>query len=147
MSPGQLDPAVVRRHLLALDAAVARLRTHAGKPIDALRGDQDELWAVERGLQLCAQNCVDLATHLAASAGHDVVDYASAIDRLADLGALPGAFAARFRAVAGLRNILVHGYLQVDLGKLHALLNTRLDDFVELAAHLEAYLRQASAPA
>ena len=34
---------------------------------------RDELWSVERGLQLCAQNVLDIATHIAASAGREVL--------------------------------------------------------------------------
>jgi uncharacterized protein YutE (UPF0331/DUF86 family) len=130
MSPGQADAAVVRRHLLALDGAVQRLRRHAGQPLAALGADSDTRWAVERGLQICAQNALDIATHLAASAGRDAPDYASAIDVLGELGVLPADFARRFRGVAGFRNVLVHGYLGVDAGRLHELLNAGLEDFV-----------------
>ena len=94
MSPGQADAAVVRRHLLALDGAVQRLRHHAGRPLSALAADSDTQWAVERGLQLCAQDALDVATHLAASAGRDAPDYASAVDVLGELGVLPTAFGA-----------------------------------------------------
>ena len=73
MSPGQPDVSVVRRHLLALDAALVRLRRHAGRPLATLRDDPDTQWIVERGLQLCAQNVLDIATHLAASAGSDAM--------------------------------------------------------------------------
>ncbi len=142
MSPGRPDVELVRRHLLALDAAAQNLGRHAGKPLEALTQSRDEAWAVERGLQLCAQNALDVATHLAASAGRDASDYATAIDQLAALGALPADFAARFRAIAGFRNILVHAYLEVDLGRLHQVLNERLSDFAEFAAHVDAYLRR-----
>lgn len=142
MSPGQLDATVVRRHLLALDAALLRLRRHAGRPLPALHGDPDVQWAVERGLQLCAQNALDIATHLAASAGRDAPDYASALDVLGELGVLPAEFAARFRGVAGFRNVLVHGYLAVDHERVHQLLNSGLDDFVEFARHVESYLQR-----
>ena len=77
MNPGQPDTTIVRRHLLALDEAVRHLRRHAGRPFSALVTDPDERWTVERGLQLCAQNALDIATHLAASAGRDAQDYAS----------------------------------------------------------------------
>jgi len=140
MSPGQLDAAVVRRHLLALDAAVQQLRRHAGQPLAAL--DADARWAVERGLQLCAQNALDIATHLAASAGRDAPDYACAIDVLGELGILPTGFVHRFRGVAGFRNVLVHGYLGVDLERVHTLLNSGLDDFVEFARHVERFLER-----
>ena len=93
MTPGQPDVLVIRRHLLALDGAVRQLRHHAGRPLSALRADPDAQWAVERGLQLYAQNALDIATHLAASAGRDAPDYASAIDVLGTLGVLPTEFA------------------------------------------------------
>lgn len=141
MTPGTADSRVVRRHLLALRRAVEELERHTGKPITALN-DWDELRCVERGLQLCAQNALDIATHLAAGAGRDIADYASAIDSLSELGILDRDFAAGFRSVAGFRNILVHGYLEVDLAILHTVLNTRLTEFSAFADVIEAHLDQ-----
>ena len=143
MTPGRLDAAVVRRHLLALDQALQVLRRHQGRGVEELAANREERWIVERGLQLCAQNALDVATHLAASAGHDVPDYAAAIDRLAEMGILPPDFAARFRAVAGFRNVVVHGYLDVDLAILHRLLNRHLDDFSAFARRIGAHLESA----
>jgi uncharacterized protein YutE (UPF0331/DUF86 family) len=140
MSPGELDASVVRRHLLALDQALQTLRKHQGRPLDELQSNREERWVVERGLQLCTQNALNIATHLSASAGRDVPDYATAIDQLADLGVLPAEFAARFRPVAGFRNVIVHGYLDVDLTLVHRLLNERLDDFAEFARLVSLYL-------
>jgi hypothetical protein len=59
MSPGRLDDAVVRRHLFSIDDAVRNLRRHQGKAADLLASSRDELWSVERGLQLCAQNVLN----------------------------------------------------------------------------------------
>lgn len=140
MTPGQTDPAVVRRHLLAIDEALQRLRAYQSRTLAELTGDRDQVWAVERGLQLCAQNALDIATHIAAGSGRDVADYASAVDTLADLGILPGEFATRFRDIAGFRNVIVHGYLDLDLAILHRLLQTGLDDFVVFAKHVNRYL-------
>ena len=140
MSPGAVDAALVRRHLLSLDAAVQALRRHVSQPIERLRDNVDERWMVERGLQLCAQNCLDVATHLAASAGRDAPDYASALDALGQLGVLPAEFVRRFRGIAGFRNVVVHGYLAVDPAVLHRLLNEGLDDFAEFARYVERYL-------
>jgi uncharacterized protein YutE (UPF0331/DUF86 family) len=143
MTPGSFDAAVVRRHVLALDAAVQHLRRHAGRPLEALVSDPDRRWAVERGLQLAAQNALDIATHLSASEGRDVPDYATAIDTLGELGILPHDFAARFRALAGFRNVLVHGYLGVDVTRVHQQLNSGLADFEEFVRHVEAYLARS----
>lgn len=140
MSPGALDETVVRRHLVALREAVEELRRHQGRSPEELAGDLAELWAVERGLQVCAQNALDIATHVVASQGKDVPDYASAIDALVPIGVLPREFASRFRAVAGFRNVLVHGYLAVDVRQVHTVLEERLDDFLELADHVERWM-------
>jgi len=141
MSPGEVDADVVRRHLVALRGAVRVLKRHTGSTLEMLETDPEERWTVERGLQLCAQNVLDIATHVAASEGRDVPDYASAISELGRLGVLPLGFAREFSSVAGFRNVLVHGYLEVDLGRLHQVLNERLDDFERFASAVEEFLR------
>jgi uncharacterized protein YutE (UPF0331/DUF86 family) len=140
MTPGRLDAAVVRRHLLALDQALQVLRHHQGRSVEELWANQEERWIVERGLQLCAQNALDVATHLVASTGRDAADYTAAIDHLAEMGVLPHDFTARFRGVAGFRNVVVHAYLEVDVPLLHRLLNNHLEDFAVFAQHIENYL-------
>ena len=144
MTAGTLDPELVRRHLRALDEAVTQLRRHAGKPREAFERDLDLRWTVEHGLQLCAQNVLDIATHLAASAGHDTPDYATAVDHLGRMGVLPADFARQLRGLAGFRNVLVHGYLAVDLGRVHQLLTERLGDFETFASHVDAWIRRIS---
>jgi len=41
VSPGELDPLVVRRHLLALRAAVAGVERHQGRCVRELEADSD----------------------------------------------------------------------------------------------------------
>ena len=140
MSPGCADAPVVRRHLAALRSDLSILRRHAGVSPRALRSDPDRRWSVERGLQLCAQNALDIATHLASSHGFDTSDYTSAIDHLVEAEILPAEFGARFRAVAGFRNILVHGYLEIDLEIVADALERNLEDFEAFARHIESWL-------
>lgn len=140
MTHGQVDPDVVRRHLAALREAIANLRKHAGRTAAELCASADLRWVVERGLQLCVQNALDIATHLAAASGLDSPDYATAIDRLAEISVLPADFAATLRPMAGFRNVLVHGYLQVDLQILERVLREKLPDLEEFAKRIDAYL-------
>ena len=67
-------------------------------------------------------------------------DYASAIDELGRLGVLSYEFVREFRSVAGFRNVLVHGYLDVNLDVLYLLLHDRLGDFESFAVDIETYL-------
>jgi uncharacterized protein YutE (UPF0331/DUF86 family) len=140
MSPGEIDVEVVRRHLAALRESLRVLSNRSEVSVEELDADTEGRWMVERGLQLCAQNALDIATHIAAGRGRDVPDYASAIDELGRLGVLSGDFAREFRSVAGFRNVLVHGYLEVDLDVLATLLHGRLGDFESFAVDVEVFL-------
>ena len=132
--------AVVRRHLVALQAALVNLHRHAGASPQALHANADLRWTVERGLQLCTQNALDIATHIASAIGRNAADYTSAIDILVEAEALPSEFGAQFPEVAGFRNILVPGYLEVDLDIVSRVLREHLDDFEEFAVHVENWL-------
>ncbi len=146
MTPGRPDRRVVDRHLVALRRALAALRRHAGVSPEALRLDSDRLWAIERGLQLCAQNALDIASHLSSAAGLDPANYGSSIDCLVEATVLPPAFGQRFRGIAGFRNVLVHGYLDIDVHRITHMLAARLDDFDEFAGHVERWVAAAVEP-
>ncbi len=146
MTPGRPDRRVVDRHLVALRKALAGLRRHAGVSPEALSTDSDRLWAVERGLQLCAQNALDIASHLSSAAGLDPANYGSSIDCLVEATVLPPAFGKRFRGIAGFRNVLVHGYLDIDVDRIAATLGAPLDDFEEFAGHVERWVAAAVGP-
>ena len=146
MTPGRPDRRVVDRHLVALRRALAALRRHAGVSPEALRLDSDRLWAIERGLQLCAQNALDIASHLSSAAGLDPTNYGSSIDCLVEATVLPPAFGQRFRGIAGFRNVLVHGYLDIDVHRITHMLAERLDDFDEFASHVERWVAAAVEP-
>jgi uncharacterized protein YutE (UPF0331/DUF86 family) len=134
----------VRRHLLALDEVLAQLALHSGATVDVLSQNLDERWAVERGLQLCVQNVIDLATHLVAGAGRDVPDYASGIDQLGQLGIISVELAQELRPLAGFRNALVHGYLSVDVAIVHDVLTRHLGQVREFALAIDKYVRAPS---
>ena len=96
MTPGHPDVRVVDRHLIALRKALATLRRHAGVSSVSLDADAERRWAVERGLQLCAQNALDIASHISSAVGLDPGNYGSSIDCLVEAGALPRSFGERF---------------------------------------------------
>jgi uncharacterized protein YutE (UPF0331/DUF86 family) len=130
----------VRRHLMALDEKLTRLGTDKGQDVKMLTENSDERWSVERGLQLCTQCVLDIATHLVASAGRDAPDYATAVETLGELNILTPQFAAKLRPLAGFRNALVHGYLDIDVERLHEVLNEHLDDIREFIRCINAFL-------
>lgn len=144
MTPGLPDRRAVERWLIALRRSVFVLRRNAGCTPEDLRSDIDRRWAIERGLQLAAQAALDIATHLGSALGLDPLTYGSAIDCLVEAKVLPSNFGARFRRIAGFRNVLVHGYLDVDLDLVAEILSGQLDDFEEFARHVERWFAESS---
>ena len=140
MSPGQVQPEIVARHLIALRAALRELRRHQGASAQSLRTDTSRRWAVERGLLLCIQNALDIASHIASTEGQDPPTYGDSIDCLVASAVLPADFGESFRAVAGFRNIIVHGYLDLDLKRVARYLAENLNDFETFAQHIERWL-------
>ena len=144
MTPGRPDRRAVERRLIALRRAVSVLRRHAGCTPRELRIDIDRRWAIEHGLQLSAQAALDVATHLDSALGYDPATYGSSIDCLVEANVLPPGFGERFRRIAGFRNVLVHGYLDVDLDLIAEILSEQLDDFEEFAGHVERWFAESS---
>ena len=97
---------------------MARLRRHQLTALEAYLADEDEQWLFERGLHLAAEATLDVCHHLSAALRLPAAeDYTQAIERVADAGILPAAFAARFRQVAGFRSLLVQACIEIDPGR------------------------------
>ncbi len=94
----------------------------------------------ERNIELAAQACADIALHIVAAVGSSAPEtYADAMLGLVPAGVVPAALAERMAALARLRNILVHDYLDVDHGRLFDELGW-LDDAVGFAEQVERWL-------
>jgi len=73
---------------------------------------------------------LDIAEVIISEEGLDKPDdYRGAILTLGRKGIVPAKFAERFAPAASFRNVLVHGYAEVDLGRLHSYLLEELKDF------------------
>lgn len=99
-----VDPDRVRRLLTSLLRWRAVLVEEPGHPL-----------ARRYAVQAAAQAAIDVANHVIASEGWRVPqDYGDAFRVLAEHGVITDALAERFRALTGLRNLLVHLYDDVD---------------------------------
>jgi len=84
----------------------------------------------ERYLQLAIQTCLDIGNHILANRATKTPDeYRDIFILLGEHDLLPKTLAEKMAPMAGLRNILVHDYLDIDLKKLYLLLKNNLDDF------------------
>lgn len=138
---------VVQRKLATIREAVVQLRTQGDVTTDRLAADVMLRWAVERGLQVAAEAVFDAGNHILAGEFSDPADeYAHVPQRLAAHGVITSATAARLRGLSGFRNVLVHEYAQVDLGRLVEALD-HLDDFDAFVADVDGWLARREAGA
>lgn len=95
----------------------------------------------ERWLQLAGECSIDLANHVIADRGfRRPSTYREAFDVLRDEGVLPAELASKMKGWAGMRNVLVHLYLDVDHEILWNAIENELDDLREFLSEMSGLL-------
>jgi uncharacterized protein YutE (UPF0331/DUF86 family) len=131
------DPVLVSKRLAKLREYVQLLRLLSKRPRAEFISDPFVYGNVERYLQLAIQVILDISTHIVTDDRLGLIEeYRDALKLLGEKGILPTALAERLIPLAGLRNILVHDYLEVDRNRLFDALQTELVDFEEFASQI-----------
>jgi uncharacterized protein YutE (UPF0331/DUF86 family)/predicted nucleotidyltransferase len=142
-----VDAQIVVRRLLVLSEALQDLARPEARDGRALAEDRVLRAAVERWLQVAIESCIDLAYHVAADAGWPPSESArSAFLLLTSHGVIAHDLAERLGRAAGLRNLLVHDYVSVDLATLAHVVAHDLGDLRTFAAAIAALLPRAEEP-
>ena len=128
-----IDSDLVAKKLALIETCVQQLSTLA-RP-EALRTDIREQRFVEHTLQIAIQSALDVASHIVSDErlGEPETNR-ELFDLLVRAGRLPETLASSLRDMAGFRNVLVHGYQEVDLGIVEDVLAHHLDDLLAFAA-------------
>ena len=138
-----IDRELIEEHLQKMEEALARLAKYQDLSPEVLNSDLGLQWILEKGLQVLIQNLLDIGAHvLAGGFKNDWDDYSQIIRKLAVHGVIPSDFADKIKGMAGLRNILVHDYLRVDLEKLIEFVQFRLEDFLVFMRLVREYLQE-----
>jgi uncharacterized protein YutE (UPF0331/DUF86 family) len=123
------DPELVAKKLALIETCVQQLRS-LGRP-EAIRADIREERFVEHTLQIAIQAALDAASHIVSDErlGEPETNR-ELFDLLVRAGRLPPALAPMLRNMAGFRNVVVHGYQDVDLGVVEDVVRNHLDDLL-----------------
>lgn len=121
------DPELVAKKLAFIETCLADLGRLA-EP-EALRTDVKEQRFVTYTIQIAIQAALDVASHIVSSErlGEPPTNKAL-FDMLALDGWLPPELVPALRDMSGFRNVVVHGYQEVDVGILEDVLAHRLGD-------------------
>jgi uncharacterized protein YutE (UPF0331/DUF86 family) len=129
-----VDSARVLGRLERLDSLLALLERTRAAGEEAYVGNVESRLAVERALQLALQIAIDVGAHLVSELGLQAPeDYRGVFKSLRDGGVVGAELAERLGAAAGLRNLLVHAYAELDERQIWAALG-RLEDLRLFAA-------------
>lgn len=124
-----VDLGWLRAILERVDIDLRRLHDMAKTPAGDLLDDLDRLDAVKYRFVTVIEGLIDAAHHVIASEGLRAPrTYADAFAALGEAGLLDEPLAATAQEIARFRNLLVHGYAEVDDDRVVTLLMTRLDD-------------------
>ncbi len=121
------DPALIEKKLALIESCLSDLRRLA-KP-EILASDVREQRFVEHTLQIAIQAALDVASHIVSDRrlGEPRTNR-ELFDLMQRDGWLQAPLASTLRNMAGFRNILVHGYDEVDLAVVRDVLGNHLGD-------------------
>ena len=130
-----VDPDIIARRVLALNEALGHLAQADADDASRLAADPMRRAAAERWLQVAIEACIDVAYHVVAANEWTPPETArGAFSTLAAHGLIETDLANRLAAAAGLRNVLVHDYVSVDLERLARVVREDLDDLRRFGA-------------
>ena len=121
------DPELVAKKLALVETCLRELRT-LGRP-DAIGHDVREERFVEHTLQIAIQAALDAASHIVADERlGEPGTYRELFALLERAGYVPRDLGAELEKMAGFRNILVHGYQDIELEIVKDIVANRLGD-------------------
>ncbi len=106
--------------------------------------DEDIQDLLDRRMQVAVENCIDIATHLAA--GLDLPRKERASDvflLLAEKEIISAELAHKLAGAAGLRNILVHEYMEIDYRLAYSDIDEKLLDLKQFGKEVLDFLEKA----
>ncbi len=139
MTPRDLDRAVVQSRLRLIEELLDDLERTGELTADMLEHDRMLRHAIERILSQVVELAVSVNSHVSATVLEDAPkDYRSSFLLAATAGLIEPQLAADLQPSVGLRNVLAHEYVDIDLKMVAAAAQ-------QAAGQYRAYIRSASA--
>lgn len=112
------------------------------KEIDLeLLTDSDQMYAIEHRLQLAIESTLNITEHIISGLGLGIAETGREVFlKLGEKGIIDKQLAKTLGNAVGLRNVLVHNYLEVDLNEVVKSATVGLDDLREFAKQINSFL-------
>jgi uncharacterized protein YutE (UPF0331/DUF86 family) len=130
------------RRVKRFERSVERLKRLRERSLEELLSDEDALDVLENNVRIAIEALLDVARYIIASMGWErPASYREIADILERHNVIGSSEAQLLRGLAGLRNVIVHLYAEVDYEKLAGFLNV-LEDVEGLMGIMLNFVRE-----
>ena len=145
-SPEMIDREAIYERLAHISRMLQLLKERRKASLEEFRRNPILADATMYELQTCIEAMTDIGNHIIAAAGFRKPRERSEIMViLAEENVIPAELARRLAEAVRLRNILVHGYLEVAINVVHRVLRENLQDVEEFAKAVTEYVEEVRA--
>ena len=136
-----IDSDLVRRKLARLNMYLDKLKPIADHTYDEYISDFYMKTSAERLIQLIVECASDINSHVVLESGQrPPEDYTSSFIRAAEVGLINHELANKLKGSGGMRNIIVHEYLDIDDRKIYEILPIAISDYKEYIRQVDDFL-------
>jgi uncharacterized protein YutE (UPF0331/DUF86 family) len=131
-----IDSDLVRRKLARLNMYLEKLKPIADSTYKEYISDFYKKTSAERMIQLIVECASDINTHVILESGERPPEnYSSSFIKAAEVKLINHELANKLKGSGGMRNIIVHEYMEIDDKKVYEVMPTAISDYKE-------YIRQ-----
>jgi uncharacterized protein YutE (UPF0331/DUF86 family) len=131
-----IDSDLVRRKLARLNMYLEKLKPIADSTYKEYISDFYKKTSAERMIQLIVECASDINTHVILESGERPPEnYSSSFIKAAEVKLINNELANKLKGSGGMRNIIVHEYMEIDDKKVYEVIPTAISDYKE-------YIRQ-----
>jgi uncharacterized protein YutE (UPF0331/DUF86 family) len=146
MTPARLNPPTIVARLRLITEAIEDLEALGEVTAEGLQQDRHSRRVVERCLELLVDAAAAINAHVAAALTRDPpTDMTQSFAKAAAAGLLSEELAARLRPSAGMRNAIVHAYVDLDLQRVAAAVPLAIADYTAYVQAVATFLANRSA--
>jgi len=136
-----IDSDLVRRKLARVNMYLDKLKPIADTTFDEYISDFYKKTSTERLIQIIVECASDINSHVVLESGQrPPEDYASSFIRAAEVGLINHELASKLKGSGGMRNIIVHEYMDIDDRKVYEILPIAISDYKEYIRQVDDFL-------
>lgn len=136
-----LDVDLMRRKLSRLNMYLERLRPISQKSLEEYKSDFYLKSSAERLIQLIVECASDINNHVVVETkNRPPEDYSISFVKAAEVGLISMELAEKLKPSGGMRNILVHEYMDIDDEKVYKVIPLAIKDYKEYIKQADAFI-------